>query len=406
MKEFRTTDAALIEAHPLAADPRWSLARRIASSETFSKSPRLSAFLLYVSECAVSGREGEINEQQIGIHVFGRAPGYNSNEDSVVRSQARLLRSRLDLYFQEEGRHESLEIRIPKGTYVPKFEPRIPVVTRPEPSIAPVKRWRMRWAVLGTLALLSLAAALVIHSRTATASNDFWKQVFDRHRPTIVVADDTGLVMVQVLTHQQVDLKAYLSRTYLLDSGEMHASVGLHRYTNMTDLNFYSRLSRLPGFDPERTVIRFARDLQVADLKGSNLVIVGARRANPWVELFDRKNNFQGLYSDEHSDYVLNRAPAKGEQAFYNNEHGSEGERSYGVVSFVPGISGDENVLMLGGTNTPGTEGAANFLFSDAFENFLGRTARKHRFEILLRIGTFNGSAQRTEIVSYRLHED
>ena len=124
MKGVRISAAVVAEMETFAADPRWRLAKRIAASETFSKSARLPSFLLYVCECALSGREGEINEQQIGVHVFGRAPGYNSNEDSVVRSQARLLRTRLDLYFQNEGRDEPLEIRIPKGSYVPRFEPR------------------------------------------------------------------------------------------------------------------------------------------------------------------------------------------------------------------------------------------------------------------------------------------
>jgi hypothetical protein len=70
----------------------------------------------------------------------------------------------------------------------------------------------------------------------------------------------------------------------------------VHRYTNMTDLNFFWRLSRLPAFYPDRAIIRYARDLQVADLRGSNLILLGARRANPWVELFlIRRTIFKGF---------------------------------------------------------------------------------------------------------------
>ncbi len=415
MKESRTAAAGVAEIH-VAVDPRWSLAKRIASSETFSKSARLSSFLLYVCECAASGREDEINEQQISVHVFGRTPGYNSNEDSVVRSQARLLRARLDLYFQSEGQQEPIGICIPKGSYVPKFEPRVlPTAVTPEIRITPVvlahtpSRWPVRAVAVAALVLVLATVAFFIRSRSMPPSNNFWAQVFDRSRPTIMVADDTALVLVQVLTHKQVDLKTYLSRTYLLDTGDLRTGVGVHRYTNMTDLNFFSRLSRVSAFDPERTIIRYARDLQVADLRGSNLIIMGARRANPWVELFDQKNNFQGLYSEERGDYILNRAPKDQEQTIYTGR-GDPDKRTFGLVSFVPGVSGDESVLMLGGTDTPGTEGAANFLFSGAFDDFLskvaGYRARKHRFEVLLRIGSLNGSAQRTEVVAYRLHED
>jgi hypothetical protein len=210
---------------------------------------------------------------------------------------------------------------------------------------------------------------------------------------------------VQLFTHRPVDLKAYLSRSYLADTGDFHTGVGLHRYTNMTDLNFLARLTRVPAYNPEHSAIRYARDLQMADLRGSNLILLAARRANPWVELFDQKNNFQGLYSEERGDYILNRAPRDREQAIYSLRTSPGRQYTYGVISFVPGITGDESVLMVGGTDTPGTEGAGNFLFSGAFEDFL-KIAKSRHFEILLRMGSLNGSAQRTEVVAYRLHDD
>lgn len=414
MKGSRIAQAGVVEMESLMLDSRWSLAKRIASSETFSTSARLPSFLLYVCECALSGREGEINEQQIGVHVFGRAPGYNSNEDSVVRSQARLLRTRLDVYFQQEGRHEPLEIRIPKGSYVPKFEPRTlstPALPDDKPVQASPIEHRRKWRT-PTVAFAALAGILAGTGlwfrlqQPKPPSAIFWTQVFTPLRPTAIVPDDTALVLVQIFTHKRVDLKAYLNRTYLEDTGDFHTGVGVHRYTNMTDLNFFARLTRVPAFNPERAIIRYARDLQMADLRGSNLVLLGARRANPWVELFDQKNNFQGLYSEDRGDYILNRAPKDGERPIYAL-HGSP---TYGLVSFVPGITGDENVLLVGGTDTPGTEGAANFLFSGAFDDFLSKAAvyrgKVRHFEILLRMASLNGSAQRTEIIASRLHDD
>ena len=325
-------------------------------------------------ECASTGREGEINEQQIGI-VFGRSPGYNSNEDSVVRSQARLLRSRLELYFQHEGREEALEIRIPKGSYIPHFEPRailVPTtveavpewpVSQPAPPPAARQRLTPLTIAVSLAALASIMAIAAITARwlmPASPSAVFWSQIFTSARPTTVVPDDTTLVLVQLFSHKPVDLRSYLSRSYLDDTGNFHTTVSTHRYTNMTDLNFFARLSRVPEFKPDRTIIRYARDLQMADLRGANLLLMGARRANPWVELFDQKNNFQGLYSEERGDYILNRAPQVNERPVYLHRGSADGA-SYGLISLAPGITGDESVLMVGGTDTAGTEGAANF---------------------------------------------
>jgi len=105
-------------------DFRQDLIRRVLTSCTFEKSPKLRAFLLYVCRCALDNEPAAATEQQIGIHVFGRPPGYNPNEDNIVRSQARLLRLKLEHHFAHEGSHEPVVITIPKGRYLPAFEKR------------------------------------------------------------------------------------------------------------------------------------------------------------------------------------------------------------------------------------------------------------------------------------------
>src|SRR5277367_6575606 len=72
--------------------------RRVTSSQSFAKAPRLSSFLTYIVEKSIEGDVDSLTEQQIGIHVFNRAPGYNSNDDNIVRGTARSLRQRLATY--------------------------------------------------------------------------------------------------------------------------------------------------------------------------------------------------------------------------------------------------------------------------------------------------------------------
>ena len=113
----------------LVQDPRWSLVLRVASSRTFKSSPRLREFLLYVAECAIRDAPQDASEQQIGMKVFGRSPGYNSSEDSIVRSHARLMRQKLAAYFEAEGAQEELRIDVPKGHYLLVFTSRQEAVT-------------------------------------------------------------------------------------------------------------------------------------------------------------------------------------------------------------------------------------------------------------------------------------
>lgn len=124
---------------PFEDDERWRVALRVAASPSFSKSARLHDFLLYVCEKALSGHAGEIREQLIGVEVFNRKPDYNPGEDNIVRVEARELRKRLDRYFTGNGAREPFRIRIPKGSYVPVFEPVTPKTGLMARSQAPLE---------------------------------------------------------------------------------------------------------------------------------------------------------------------------------------------------------------------------------------------------------------------------
>jgi hypothetical protein len=139
-------------------DPREDLIRRVGSSPTFEKSPRLRTFFLYVCQCVLDNRPEGATEQQIGIHVFGRPPGYNASEDNIVRSQARLLRWKLEHHFANEGKDEPLVITIPKGQYLPVFESRPPVAS---PASVPPPRPVKLHGRTGSPLRLVVAAAVV-----------------------------------------------------------------------------------------------------------------------------------------------------------------------------------------------------------------------------------------------------
>src|SRR5258708_2993510 len=118
---FGSNDEPWPNTSGLEDDPRWQLAQRVVGSAQFSKSPRLSSFLLYIVAKSLEGRQSEITEQQIGVHVFGRPLGYRTVDDNIVRNYARQLRKRLTEYFAAEGIDHALRIEIPLGGYLPSF---------------------------------------------------------------------------------------------------------------------------------------------------------------------------------------------------------------------------------------------------------------------------------------------
>jgi hypothetical protein len=127
-----------------AAEECRALVERIAGSQEFRRAKRLRAFLSYVVGRHLSGQPCEITETLIGHRVFGRPAGYNSGDDSIVRTEARNLRQRLERYFAGEGQDESVILEIPRGGYVPAFRRRLPE-THPAPSPIEPAITRRRW---------------------------------------------------------------------------------------------------------------------------------------------------------------------------------------------------------------------------------------------------------------------
>jgi TolB-like protein len=95
---------------------------RISESEEFRNCPQLLRFLRFAVKEALSGCGGGLKERLIGMEVFGRPSDYDAGADPVVRVEARRLRQKLAEYYSREGRQDVVEIRLPKGHYLPLFE--------------------------------------------------------------------------------------------------------------------------------------------------------------------------------------------------------------------------------------------------------------------------------------------
>jgi hypothetical protein len=430
------------QSHPQTEfDERVALLERVLSSRTFAKSSRLAQFLKYICTQTIAGNAKEINEQQIGIHVFSRSPTYSASDDSIVRTQARLLRQRLEEYFEHEAPSSSLIIAIPKGGYVPVFEHRnaasVPHIGEPSParlggsdvfvpaheqtekSASPRSRSRSReWMVLAGSLLLLLMIALVaawFQYDRPTASDLLWAKIFNERRPVVIVPSDDALVLFEEQTKAAVPLDEYLSGSYL-DKANLPSSAPLtltsdwfaaHQYTSSADLNLALRLGRLPAARNATVETRNARVLRIDDLKSRNVIFIGGLGANPWIGLFSNRLNFEVNYDWKNAEgYVLNKHPAQGEAAIYRDKVIDGTRLSYGVLAFLPGIEDQGEALLFEGTGMAGTESASDFPFNAttfaAFAKQIGATGqRMPYFEALLETASVGGNAPEVHVLTY-----
>ncbi|MBC7924181.1 MAG: hypothetical protein H7039_00840 [Bryobacteraceae bacterium] len=92
---------------------------KVLSSATFIRSKRLGRFLRFTVEQCLDGRQNALKEYLVGVEVFNKMETFDPRIDSIVRVEARRLRSKLERYYQTEGREDGVVIQFRKGSYVP-----------------------------------------------------------------------------------------------------------------------------------------------------------------------------------------------------------------------------------------------------------------------------------------------
>jgi TolB-like protein len=258
---------------------------RMLSSEGFANADRMSEFLRFVVARALAGEGDQVKEYVIGIEVFERNTEYDPRLDSIVRVEARRLRSKIDEYYAGPGREDPILIRIPRGSYVPIFDARemaAPALAGVGPSAAqeppldaspsPRRTWSFG---VGVVAIMIAVLVLVAWRSGLWATNT------------------SKLVTVAVLPFAQ----------YSQDSGdELFAAALTDRVTSelarLRTVGVVSHTSALQFGQPRRSLAEIAQTLK-ADVvmegsikRSGETVHVSARLVNAatdrkfWVEDF------------------------------------------------------------------------------------------------------------------------
>ncbi len=358
-----------------------ALVERVVAGSTLKNSPRLQELLQYLCECALNGPEIPVKEQQIGIAVFGRSPGYDTNQDTIVRVGVSKLRKQLQQHFLSDGQHEPIIIEIPKGSYTPRFQPREEVYEDHAVPPAESRSWRTAALVLAVLLALSLAfaawmgwqrfrePAATVTSAPTPYQAHLWKQWLGNGRHTHIVTSDANVLFFSNLMGRTATLAEYRAQAYPFNLFDLYVKdpevrAVLTRYmrsylTTTQDGIVTAQLADLASRYQLPYTVVYARDLRLQPEIRDNLVLLGHRKGNPWVELFEHRMNFVFAWDPETSSgMLLNRNPKPGEKDRYT----TEGGRTYGTVFCAPEPDGGATVIVLAGSDMTGIEVAARFM--------------------------------------------
>ena len=292
------------------------------------------------------------------------------------------------------------------------------------PAVAPKrnwKRWLLRAGLLaaygGVLIFLTWLATVRfgVPHQTPKPADPLWRALFENNRNTLIIPADTGFNLLEDLTERPIPLAEYVSGSYLelpLTGINRHGAKDLHagRYGSFVDIQIVALFSRLPAYNPQRTFLRFPRDLRVDDLKDANAILLGSVGSNPWASIADSGANFHIVYRQGmEGATIVNSKPQSEEAASYESHWNEPQHETFALIAFLPNLGGNGHLLLLQGLDAAGTQAAAEVLFySSAMAPILQRATRPdgslRYFEILVRSTSIDSSSAGTQVIATRIY--
>lgn len=428
----------------LSAAEKRAFVQQVLESASFANAGTLKAFLQYISDHAIAGNLDEIKEQQIGWRVLGRKRDYDPATDNIVRVRARQLRQKLEDYFLGEGADSPYVITIPKGGYIPVIERRPFTATATTTDSQPLlqtavtpalgqsfdRLWKRFPGVLifSGIALIAIVIPLFFIMKPHVKSEEgvpeivrtLWAPLLSGpDRQVTVIFADAGYGLFQDYTHRSLSLNDYLGHRFQLerDAPPEVREIAVRRHTSLADLMLAVRFTELTHAMGGRVRFQYARNVDIQEMKSANVVIIGSRHSNPWVELYEPRMNF---VLDEHptdagTTAFRPRSVNSGEPKLYALAsrfavEGAEGHptQSYAVVASLPNLGGAGHVLIVEGLNMEATEAAGDFVTDGEQLSRLSRRAHwpgdkpAAHFEAVLKMNSVAGAYEASEVVAYR----
>jgi hypothetical protein len=396
-------------------DERWALIERIASSRHLKSSVRLREFLFYTADCAIRVAPEDATEQQIGIRLFDRQPGYNSSEDSIVRTHARLLRQKLAAYFAEEGANEDLIVEIPKGHYLPIFVSRklgLGVIEVPEDGIAQVpaaetisiRRSFRSWKLLLLLVLLVTVVVGVLWQIgikpgfALSPVEKFWKPFLTDDPPWVIYSN-------AMFIGDSTNGLRYASPPG--QANTQKADDYVDTYTGIGELASVYTLTRM--FDSHRARFVLKRSLLTTwdEAKTKNLVFIGSVAENIPLRVLQSTTDFTMTTGPGFSGFV-NHHPKPGEPPVYSRpEHPLT--KDYAVLALLPSVQSGKKMLIFSGLTTFGTQAAVDYVChpdtaAELLRHITGTRGEIRPFEAVLETDIGGGVPLQTHLVTIRVH--
>lgn len=270
--------------HHVSQDEALTQVERLLASPIFKGSKRCSLFLAYVSRLAVKENPEPLKERILGVEIFGRLPGYDTNEDPVVRNTAGEVRKRLAQYYQVPGHQGEVRVDLPVGHYLPEFTPACPRVAELLPAVKPRRRPEALWAAVAVV--LAAVGLLAFSLWSASAMDAFWAPVLKTPGPVLVCIGQPVAFNFAGPLEARMDVNVENPRWFTEHGAETVFLRDVlpfrNRYVTLVDAIALSRITSVLNANSKPFHIRGGGSTSFSDLRDNATVLIGAF-TNDWT---------------------------------------------------------------------------------------------------------------------------
>lgn len=318
--------------------------QRILQSNVFRTSEVHRNLLQYLADKSLNGDSDSLKEYTVGLDVFQKPESYDPRQESTVRMHVARLRQKLAEYYRTEGADDPIIVELPKGGFRVTFEtrevPEVPAAVPAEPRGVSIP-WHE----------VALAAALVLAIGLAFYYGNRLRQV-EQQANEVSAPGSSWTPELQALWEPLVSD----NRPLIVAVSAVGADSGMFR------------LGSFLGQNPNVQVLE-SNQIEAPEVAMGNVVFLGPTTGNRQMQAMSAD---RPLVLEEGGIRVLN--PGAGESEFYPDvlpADPQDSEESYALISRVPGLYGDGEVLYISGNRVSSVTGGVQALTDPEFARTL-----------------------------------
>lgn len=409
-------------------DARQAQLQHIVESKAFRGSAVHRKLFTYLAEKSLSGTAEGLKEYTVGLDVFAKPPSYDPRQESVVRMHVGRLRQKLSEYYRTEGVEDPIVVDLPKGGFTVTFEPRHapPVVEQPQPPV-PVPSHR-RETLLAILLMAAMVCASYLALRLWRVERDraettaawtpelqqLWTPLLSSNRPLMIClatplfARIPGFGFVRDSSSNELgDLSNSKSLSSLKDALGAPSFIPSYGFTGAGTASGAFLLGQFLAQRKPNVLLTRSDLVSLPEIAMDDVVFLGQVMGNREIQAIPIDQQF---VLEPGGVRILK--PRQGEPTFIS-DRSPQGlqqlEESYALISRVPGLYGNGEILYLSANQVPGVMAAVKAFTDPTVARTIVpklRTAAgtvPHHYQVVLKVKSMDDTPVE---ISYLFHRE